>query len=438
MGAAPGVQQGSGGHLDFLGIYETGVAYTVHVREKEEEEDRAPRPPMGKFVCSTGDGQIYLLRARGLVVERKTSLGGAVHAARSITYSHCGKQILAGCSNGRVRTLDVATGKFTHDATRYDDPVLSVACAPSCERVASGSANGKLRFTRTGPNSSKDIPIAEIIHNQYTNRPTFDREVLRRKGPTSNHVPATELLNGQLTNRTFWDWEIDRRGGPSVNALAWAPRGARLASGFGNGKVQIIGATVDCEVTLGASVLCIAWRPPRGEMLAVGLANGALHVLHVATGSSDYKTVLVQHGRSELFFCRASPVYCLAWDVCGTWLAAGCKDGTLRCLGVEEANQSSLNELTLKLQYEVSPAGRCSGVNGVAWCPSGAWIVVACEDGHVRLLESGEGNVKQSLHLGGRVISLAWAPPPKIVSRFGERQDLKSMRRPGDVRDALE
>merc|ERR1719265_362381 len=208
---------------------------------------------------------------------------------------------MAGCSDGRVRVLDVATGAFaSHDATRYDDTVLSVACAASCELVASGTASGSLRLTRTGPNSQSDIHIPDLVRKKISNSYILDREVLRREGS-------------------------------AINSVAWAPQGARLACGLRNGQVQFFGATVDLEVSFEAGVLCMAWRPPLGEMLTVGLVNGSLQTVFAATGK-------VAH----VFNTRVSPVYCVAWSPCGTWLAAGCKDGTLRLLRDEDPSETIL------------------------------------------------------------------------------------------------
>jgi ParB family transcriptional regulator, chromosome partitioning protein len=182
------------------------------------------------------------------------------------------------------------------------------------------------------------------------------------------HVVPTTMLDGK---GAAWSLESgeSRGAGAAIHALAFA--GDDLLFGGGDdGRLiawDVTGQRRVAELALGAPVRSLALDPhvTRGDAgaLAVGTADGALHIVQVAI--KDATPVLGPVTRRAL---SDGAIGAVAWDAAGLWVAGGA-DGQLWVIGDSPR--------------AVLPGGD-GGIRALA-CLGDGRAAIGCGDGSVRL-----------------------------------------------------
>jgi len=183
--------------------------------------------------------------------------------------------------------------------------------------------------------------------------------------------------------------ELEVLHGGTVEAVAWSPSGASVATASADRLVSVIDvATGTMEMSIGHSGVprAVAWSPS-GDRLATG-DECAESKLRVVDACSGWKEVEVRHDGA---------VCAIAWSASGGRVASGGHDEVLRLI----------DALTGRVDMHVQHEGR---IYAVAWSPCGARVASGCWDRMVRIIGTTTGCVEAVLPHCFRVVALAWSP----------------------------
>ncbi|MBK9260174.1 MAG: serine/threonine protein kinase [Polyangiaceae bacterium] len=219
--------------------------------------------------------------------------------------------VALGCSDGRIRLLEVTTGKLmqlmdghkapVRDLALNDDGSTLVSCSEDnhvCSwRVATGELAAML------PVELKWVRAVAMVGNG---------SLIASGGDDA----SVRLWDGQLRAVT-----VVRDGSSPglVRTVAFAPAGNWLAAGFGDGAVRVW-ETQHWELvqTLrgdGKQVHSLAFDKS-GNGVVAGLVSGGIRVWNVSTGVLERDVM-----------GRGRPMISLAMDVSGQYLASACNEG---------------------------------------------------------------------------------------------------------------
>ena len=203
-------------------------------------------------------------------------------------------------------------------------------------------------------------------------------------------------------------WRLDK----ATHRLAWSESTRRLAFVAWGGDV----GTIDGDGTLGPVLgvnpgnAAVAWDP-KGERMAAGGGDRTVRLW-----SSDGTQEAELHGHTEA-------IVCVAWNPAGRWIATGGYDRSVRLWSSDGR------------PGPVFDGAKCT-ILALAWHPDAAQLAMGCYDGTVRLWnpEGAVGPVLRG-H-AGMVRAVAWSPDGKRLLSGGEDtlvQLWDESRRPGQV-----
>jgi ParB family chromosome partitioning protein len=240
-------------------------------------------------------------------------------------------------------------------------------------------------------------------------------------GPPSSriHVIPTALLDGKAAG-----WSLDAGG--AIHALGFA--GDELVFGGGDdGRLiawDVTGQRRVAELALGAPVRSLALDAgaARGDAgaLAVGTADGALHVISLAIKNAT--PVLGPVRRRAL---SDGAIGAIAWDAAGVWVAGGA-DGQLWVVAGSGDGQRA-----------IAPGGD-GGIRAVV-CTGDGRAAIGCGDGSIRLCfivgdveatdksgDHGHQAAVRGLALGPMIIDDTGREQPRRLFSVGEDGALKA------------
>jgi len=176
-----------------------------------------------------------------------------------------------------------------------------------------------------------------------------------------------------------------------VNACAWSPDGARLASGSYDSTVKVWdAASGQCLLTLQGhqgGVSACAWSPD-GTRLASGAGDSTVKVWDAASG----QCLLTLWGHDR-------PVSSCAWSADGTRLASGSYDSTVKVW------DAAGGQCLLTLQ------GHQGGVSACAWSPDGTRLASGAVDDTVKVWDAAGGQCLLTLQGHHSPVSACdWSP----------------------------
>lgn len=225
----------------------------------------------------------------------------------SISFSQDGTRFATGEMYKKVRVFETATGKLVSTTEGFDGRVSGVAFADNINVFAASHDNTLRKINCfTGK-------ILETARHNW--------EV--RGVAACPHYVASVDGNGELHTWSLTKLErIATASHPGVRCIAMTPGGGLVATGGGDGPIQIwpsqagkLGEPREGPA-LDALALAFTWD---GKRLAVGTFDGIVAVVDVATGS-----VTAQHSKHE------RPVTGVAWAEGGKTVYSSSMDMTVR------------------------------------------------------------------------------------------------------------
>jgi len=181
-----------------------------------------------------------------------------------------------------------------------------------------------------------------------------------------------------------------------VNAIAWSPNGARIASASVDKTVQVWGATDGSSVFTyhghSAAVRDVAWQHS-GQHIASGSRDKTVQIWNATNGSG---AVILRE--------RSLPINVITLSPDGTQIASATYD-TVRIWNI--ATQSTRMFLR----------GHTDKINSIAWSPDGRVIATASSDRSVRLWDTANGGTSLTYKGHGDVVrAVAWSPNNHYVA----------------------
>jgi hypothetical protein len=179
-----------------------------------------------------------------------------------------------------------------------------------------------------------------------------------------------------------------------VTSLAWSPNGRWIASGAGDGTVQVWDAATG-ELTctyLGhtAPVHAVAWSPDSAQ-LASGGEDHIAHVWDAFAGTCR----LTYRGHTD-------DIDTLAWSPDGRRIASGSADRTVQIW------DAAAGTLHLTYRGHEAIASEPLVLDALSWSPSGFYLASGSEDGTAQVWDAATGKQLQLFQGNGLVYTLAW------------------------------
>jgi WD40 repeat protein len=364
---------------------EIGVVKLWDVDAGKERTGPAPTPPAVFALAFTLDGKTLVTGAKANLVQvwdvstgqERRRLSGHVGWLRTLAVSADGKTLATGSFDNTARLWDLR-GAGDRDVLSSGGWVCAVAVAPGGKLLASGGSDGRVQLWD----------------------PATGAEVATLKG---HHG--------------------------SVLALAFSPKGDRLASGSwdadrGSGEVKVWDADPTSPnfrkeqpgfAAEGKGATCLAFSP-----------DGRT----VASGGADHKVILwnVDGGqkRHEIA-AHQDVVRCLAFSPEGRTLATGGDDTRIRLWEADGGKERQLPEPGGKDGAGGKPfEGHTAAVTGLAFSPDGLSLASASADRTVRLWDVGSGIARATLRgHGGRVYAVAFRRTGETLASGGEDGSVK-------------
>lgn len=202
-------------------------------------------------------------------------LGGWVG---SVDFSHDGKELAAGSSDGSALLWDIDHGTLRTRLQGHKDAVACIRFAPDDRLIATGSYDHTIRLWPTGP-ANPDAKTLEGHRGAVLSIAFHPHQGTLASGSIDGTIKLWDVrkasLQKTLAGHRSW-----------VNAVAYHPEGGLLASGSSDGTIRLwTGSKAEAERVLFATkaeVRCVAFSPD-GRWLAAGLRYGGIKVWDTTT-----------------------------------------------------------------------------------------------------------------------------------------------------------
>ena len=391
--------------------------------------DRAVRGlafnPGGTLLASSGDTVIRLWDVQKCAV--KTRLSAHVENVMTVEFSPDGKYLVSGSQDKHVGLWDVDSGSLTKILYQHKDQVNEALFTPDGTMVVSASNDTTIKLW----DLQKDRETASLRGHET------DVKALAVS-------PGGKMLvtGGRDGTVRFWDLErqvilaVFREHRHPVTSVAFSPDGREAASTGSGGAIRFwsldkedLVRTID--LSSSSYKICNLTFSPDGTVLAVGPESKSfVPVLLIDPANGDITHRLMSHG---------GKVSSVAFSPDGRLLATGSGDGVLRTIDLKTQEQLAMidvrtEETIDKISLLMSMAQLFNkdadeiwkNVKGVAFSPDGRHLATACEDGTLKLWDTGSWQCLHTFLKGaGDVVTVDFSPDGRLLAVSGERPQIR-------------
>jgi WD40 repeat protein len=364
--------------------------------------------PDGRLLAAgSEDDKVWLwniARPRRAVLA-KPLLTGATNWVNAVAFSPDGTSLAAGSSDDDVLVWNLSTRALTATLP-HPQPITSLAWAGDGHLI-SGDADGVGRIWA--------LPSPVLLADGAVNSVAFSPD----GGMLTVGAADLELWN-PVTRQRIAAGPVPVPGPADsrfVNAVAFAHGGRLVATGYGDGLIQLW-RTTGGLIPLGRPVRASAPKPasgrdlvesvafsPAGTMLATGGDDGTVRLWSVSNPARP-RMLAAKNDAGKNY------VFCVAFSPHGRTLAAASSDGITRLWNISNpARPALLGKL----------AGPASYAYSAAFSPDGRTLAVGSADKTVRLWNVSDPARPRSLGKSltgpaGYVYSLAFSPDGKTLA----------------------
>jgi WD40 repeat protein len=339
-------------------------------------------PAVANQVVSAGADRrvdVHTITAARLVVA-----GTPVHG---LAVSPNSQHVLTAGEDGQVKLWNTSNGNNDRTCPGGGKPVAAVAVSRTSQLIAAGGADGKVRVygyndvkllvTLTAPAAVRGLAFSP--NNQALVAACADGTL-----QTWN----VAYNPGQPLSAEFGKSIQAYRHGKEAAALAFPTAGAVFYSaGEGGPRAWKLASEAPVRtLNYPNSVNAVAFGP-RGARLATGSSDGRLRIIDVAKGTILRDVV----GHKVM---NRTAIYCLAWSPDGKQVVTGGHDQTLKLWDAASGNLvrefRAYNEKTF-------PKGHQDSVLSVVFTPDGKQVLSAGMDKTIKVWNIADGSVVREL-----------------------------------------
>ena len=356
-------------------------------------------PGGGLLAAGSQDEKVWLwdVRSPRRPVPAGT-LTGAADWVNTVSFSPDGRSLAAGSSDSQVRVWDLASRAVTATLP-HPQPITSLAWDGD-GRLVSGGADGEARIWA--------LPSPVLPAGSPVNSVAF----APRGGLLA--VGGSRLEMWDARRRTELSAVTPPAGAGIVNAVGFSPGGSVLATGYGDGQLQLwrvssagqlapLSQPVRAEQS-GTDLVEYAAFSPDGRLLATCGDDGAIRLWSVTDPARPRLVATVPDSGTYVFS--------VAFRRDGTLLAAASADGLARLWDIASPARPTLVGRPL--------GGLASYAYSVAFSPDGATLAVGSADKSVHLWNVTDPARAVPLGPpltgpGGYVYSVAFSPDGRML-----------------------
>ena len=361
---------------------------------------------------ATADGRLievtdkatYVIDPQTLRVVQQYPIGGL---DLGIAISRDGRTLAAEARNGRLRLLDLASGRVQTLAGSQDVDLQVGAFSPDGSTLSTTQGEDVIlwdseRGVATETLEGHAAPIGPHLFSP-------DGRTLYT-GAEDSTAMVWDVVGDRRLGRPFRSIYTGPLGDSSPVAFAISPDGSTLAAQrFGDGRVDLIDVetlrrTGGFEAFAGGRALAIEFSPD-GRRLAIGAATGAVGVWDPESGQRLGPLLLPSHGPERLN--NSHSIQALAFGK-GGLLAAASVGGGVR---IWDLDQRELVDSPLRLRPFVL---------GLAFSPDGSQLVIPFgarldPPGGIEVIDVHSGATVARLR-SGQVRSIAFSPDGSLLA----------------------
>ncbi|HCI80922.1 MAG TPA: hypothetical protein DHW02_14665, partial [Ktedonobacter sp.] len=230
-----------------------------------------------------------------------------------------------------------------------------------------------------------------------------EHERFAHRSETETEIPITQVQGTVLrTYNAHSGW---------VLAVAWEPKGERIASAGGDGVARVWDASsgetcavyrkhdwLSKKVNWPPAIHCVAWSPD-GQYIASAGDGRKVYVWDAAKG----ETTAIYRGHTGML----PDVFALAWSPDSKYIASACSVGGIDKT-IHEWDATSGHE---RHRYNASYGWMPHfSISAIAWSHDGTRLAAACGDKTIRLWDMTTGELKSTFQASsGWIYTIAWS-----------------------------
>lgn len=352
--------------------------------------------PDGEIIANSGNGRLNIWNAEtGALIRTLSTATVYRHALWSIAFSPDGNTI-AGTEDKVVRLWDVPTGQLLRVFGRIDD-FTSIAFAPDCRRVATGSCDRETRVWDARRAMSQSVITG---HTDYVQSVAF--------APDGNAL-ATGSLDGTIRIYSSENAALLRKmtcpNDARIWSIAFSPDGRFLASGATDGTIALWSVeTGELKRKLSGHsgpVRSVAFSPD-GHVVVSGGTDNTVRLWDSDSGEM-----------SKIFTGHTGRVLSVTFSPDGRTVASAGEDG--RAVWLWDRYSGASRRLVVPAADDSDQSLR--PMTSVSFSQNGNWLVGGDDYGELHFWDARTGAFIRSLKgHGGRVWSVAFSPDSKTVA----------------------